>query len=500
LTVPDAASAAIRFGILYGGSLEKWQLRCLEHLAAVPGVQTPVKIERAQLAQSRARLRELELDFMLCFVEGALSPDILNLPRYGVWRYEFGDWVTYRGAPHGFWEVYDDCPVSAAMLVRVQPDPAVVDVLRDGFLRTRRLSARNNRQQLLERFTHWPAQVCRDIGLGRLAPQGGATPTLRTGAATRGPPTLLQRSALGLCLAWRVAATGFHALFRHDQWNIGIVDRPIEQFLNIGVPRPIHWLPATRRAELRADPFGVIFAGAATILCEHFSYEDNLGYIVAIEADLAVPGTRVHIGPAQPVHLSYPFLFEADGKLLCIPESSAAQELALYEVEQFPNRWRKVATLVAGRGYADASVFQFEGRWWLAACEVADKGSNCELHLWFAATPSGPWQAHLHNPVKIDVRSARPAGAPFWVDGALYRPAQDCSTTYGARVIINRVLALSPNEYREEAAASVNPDPSGPYPAGLHTISAFGDKTLIDGKRTVFVAAEFLRVLRIYLP
>lgn len=498
MTIPDAAPAAIRFGILSSGPLENWQRRCLEQLAALPGVQASVNIERAW-AQSTARACELQLDFVLCFVQGALSPEILNLPRYGVWRYEFGDWVTYRGPQQGFWEVYDDCPVSAAMLVRVQPDPTVVDVLREGFLRTRRLSARNNRQQLLERFTHWPAQVCRDIGLGRVAPRG-AQPTLRTGAAVRGPPTLLQRAALAVRLLSRVAATGFRALFRHDQWNIGIVDRPIEQFLNIGVPRPIHWLPATRRAELRADPFGTLFTGRATILCEHFSYEDNLGHIVAIDADLALPGTRVHIGPAQAVHLSYPYLFEADGKLLCVPESSAAQEIALYEVEQFPNRWRKVATLVAGRGYADASVFQYQGRWWLTACEVADKGSNCELHLWFADTPSGPWQAHVHNPVKIDVRSARPAGALFWVDGALYRPAQDCSSTYGARVIINRVLALSPSEYREEAAASVNPDPDGPYPAGLHTLSALGDRTLIDGKRSVFVAAEFLRVLKIYLP
>jgi hypothetical protein len=33
----------------------------------------------------------------------------------------------------------------------------------------------------------------------------------------------------------------------------------------------------------------------------------------------------------------------------------------------------------------------------------------------------------------------------------------------------------------------VRPDPAGPYPAGLHTIAAAGDRTLLDGKRRVFV-------------
>jgi hypothetical protein len=97
--------------------------------------------------------------------------------------------------------------------------------------------------------------------------------------------------------------------------------------------------------------------------------------------------------------------------------------------------------------------------------------------------------------VKVDVRSARPAGTPFVVDGTLYRPAQDCSRTYGGRVTINRVLILTPLAFREEPFAFVDPDPEGPYPDGLHTLSQVGNVTLIDGKRTLFVPVEFRRVL-----
>jgi hypothetical protein len=451
-----------------------------------------------------ARLRQHDLDFILCFIDGALPSDLLGVPRHGIWRYHWGDWSNYRGVPGGFWEVYDHCPASAALLVRVLPDPDAVIVLREGFLRTRLLSAAKNREQLQTRFAHWPAQVCRELlrdgaaqpGTGRVPCEA---PVLRTHARVRRPPTVWERGVLGARIAVRMAATGFRSLFRHDQWNVGIIDQPIEDCLNMRTPPRVRWLPATRRSEFRADPIGVVYQGRATILCEHFSYRDELGFIVAIDVERGVPGTRVQIGPEPAVHLSYPFLFEDDGRLLCVPETSAAQEIAVYEVERFPDRWTKAATLVRGRGLVDATIFQYEFRWWLAACELADKGANSELHLWFAESLRGPWEAHPGNPVKTDVRSSRPAGTPFWADGALYRPAQDCSSTYGARVNINRVLVLTPSDFREEVVASVEPDPRGRYPKGLHTLSRLGERTLVDGKRSVFVGAEFFRVLRHYL-
>jgi hypothetical protein len=88
--------------------------------------------------------------------------------------------------------------------------------------------------------------------------------------------------------------------------------------------------------------------------------------------------------------------------------------------------------------------------------------------------------------VKYDVCSARSGGTPFAYGGQLYRPGQDCSETYGGAVRLNRITCLTPEEFAEETVAVVRPDPKGRYPAGLHTLSAFGDCTLIDGKRWVW--------------
>ena len=62
-----------------------------------------------------------------------------------------------------------------------------------------------------------------------------------------------------------------------------------------------------------------------------------------------------------------------------------------------------------------------------------------DLHIWWSDDLFGQWRPHAANPVKIDARSARPAGTPFVHAGTLYRPAQDCSHTYGGAVAICRV-------------------------------------------------------------
>jgi hypothetical protein len=514
--------APLRFAVLHeDGRLATWQARCLDELLLLGDVRVQLLLtRRAGAAVSEvlasvgrillpdspapdpenpatraavARVKKQPLDFALSFLEEGCPADLLDAPRYGVWRFAFGDWTHYRGQPTGFWEVYEGASVTGALLARELPQRDALIVLREGYLRTDLRSCALNRTRIEERVARWPAQICVDIRNGVVERFSSAP--LIAGAAPRQPPTRLQRARCQALRAVRAARLAWRALFRHDQWNVGLVDQPIAAFLRHEKRAAVRWLAPGTRDEMRADPFGVMRDGHLSILCEQMSYRENRGYIVAIESMNAGDATRVAIGPVSRVHMSYPYLLQIQERILCIPETSAAKDVALYESEHFPDRWVKVATLVTGVELVDATLFEFDGYWWLAASEVADRGANCELHLWYARNLIGPWQPHVGNPVKIDVRSARPAGTPFVVDGSLYRPAQDCSRTYGGRVIINRVHTLTPIAFREEAFAYVDPDPAGPYPEGLHTLSRVGNATLIDGKREIFIPAEFSRVL-----
>lgn len=501
----------VRFAILYDGEpLQEWQRHCRERLQALPAVASAAMIDlaKSETATSSPQLLCGELDFILNFSTRPVPAEMWAAARFGVWQFRFGEWPHPQSGLEGFWEVYEGYPTTCARLVRQTAHADVVIVLKEGHLRTDLLSVKANRAKLLERFTHWPAQVCLDIRNGVTDMLTGAPAPHVTAASSvpiaggpsaspqRSQPTRIQRGTCSARISTRILRTVLRALLRHEQWNVGVVDAPISSFLSSNNRDRVRWLPGLARSEFRADPFGLIRDGRLIVLCEQLDYHDFVGKIVAIDVSNNA-ATPVSIGPTPSVHMSYPFLLELEGHTFCVPETCGAAEIGLYQAEHFPDRWRKIALLAPGSGaIVDATLFRHEGRWWLAGSEDAPKGATSELHLWYADEVAGPWTAHPGNPVKIDIRSARPGGTPFKVDGVLFRPAQDCSQVYGARIVINRVELLTPTAFREVPAALVGPDPAGPYPDGLHTLSAVGDVTLIDAKRLVLMAPEFRRVLR----
>ena len=307
------------------------------------------------------------------------------------------------------------------------------------------------------------------------------------------PMPLLKVAAAGR----RVRGWGA-VLTRHHDWNVGIVDVPIDRWLDGAVTEPITWLPA-RPGRFAADPFGVERDGVLHVFFEDFDRRLNRGTIahLAVQPDgsMTEPVCVLDTGS----HLSYPYLVEHDGGVFMLPESSAAGELVLYEAVDFPLRWRPIATLMTGIPAVDASVIEHEGRWWMLATRY-DHGANHSLFAWHAPRLNGPWVPHERNPVKTDVRSGRPGGTPFVSAGRLYRPSQDSSRIYGGRVIVNLVDELSPTAFLEHPVIAVEPPPGSRYPAGLHTISAAGSRTLIDGNRLRFVRESLVTNVASKLP
>lgn len=275
--------------------------------------------------------------------------------------------------------------------------------------------------------------------------------------------------------------------WRREQWAIGVVHAPIHTFLAQPGGYRVTWLPEPSRSEYVADPFGVRLGAVRLILAERFDQRTRLGQLCELGAE--GPGALEPPRPVLPlpVHVSYPFLFEDEGRVYCIPEMFQSGGVHLFEVLDYPLRWRYLATLLEGFPAVDPTLFRHGGRLWLL-CTSGETGilARGVLYAWWATTLTGPWIPHVRNPVKYDARSARPAGTPFEHGGRLFRPAQDCSETYGGAVTLNCITRLTPDEYEEETVAVVRPDPDGPYPAGLHTLAAFEDWTLIDGKRWVW--------------
>lgn len=233
-----------------------------------------------------------------------------------------------------------------------------------------------------------------------------------------------------------------------------------------------------------ADPIAATWQGRSFVLVEEFPYATAKGIISAVEM-----GPDGPIGAPRPVfeaegHLSYPFVFEHDGAMWMIPESASAGTVELYRADAFPDGWRHAATLVTGLEVADATVVQHGGRWWMTGTVGGGDASTWDaLHLWSAARLEGPWRAISANPVLLDALAARPAGAFYRRGGELWRPAQDCTTGYGAGLALCRVTKMDDEGFAQEIGAVLRAGGADWPGSGLHTVNWMDGLEVVDGCR-----------------
>lgn len=455
-------------------------------------VRTKGKYSQYFSDEDVAAIRQHNLDFILRFGFNIIRGEVLASARYGVWSFHHDDEEKYRGAPPCYWEIYFGDPVSGAILQRLTDRLDGGIILKKGYLNTIDYSYSANVDSVFLESANWPAQVCRELRAGSAGYLDG--PPSRTTAPIYRTPNNLQTLRFARRVGVNFGRKAFNSLFRRADWNVGVIPQPAQAFLGPGPVRQITWLPLKRKGRFAADPFVIQRDGRLHILYEDYDFREMKGRIACVEVYSDGSVSRSEPAIELPVHMSYPYLFEHEGEVYCVPETFQAREITLFRAENFPREWRKVQTLVGGVAGVDPTIFQHEGRWWLL-CTDADKRAYINLFIWYASDLLGPWTPHAANPVKIDIRSSRPAGAPFWLDGELYRPAQDCSRGYGGQVSLNKITRLTPTEFSEEPVATVGPDKNGPYPAGIHTFVAAGNMTVVDGKRMVFVRRAFQRTV-----
>lgn len=438
-----------------------------------------------------AAINDLGLDFILAFVDGEIPSEIMRAAKYGVWRYRHGSAAAGSMTQSLFWDVFENRHVSNAALVCISDHRSGDVILFQGHFRTRQGYVGTLDLCCLG-SAEWCLSVCSRIRLGHVGNDSVAS--IVDSRPTHKTPTNLQF----LAFAWSRCRAATREIWRRgfclERWNIAVVPAHVGDLMKSGSAVGARWLPAAPTYRYRADPFALPSADHGHVLVEEFRYSRRRGHISLVTIPETKGGRRSEPVIDVGAHMSYPFLIEHEGEIFCIPETSEIRRVLLIRATRFPYQWERAITLVQDFPAVDSTVFQHEGIWWLF-CARAGMFSDTKLFAWYADALRGPWMPHPLNPVKCDVRSSRPAGRPFTLDGALFRPAQDCSRTYGGAVAINRIVRLSPSVFEEETVGRIGPDPKGPYPDGLHTICPIGERTLIDGKRTEFdVAAAAVKL------
>ncbi len=278
----------------------------------------------------------------------------------------------------------------------------------------------------------------------------------------------------------------YRKLFLFEQWNIGILNFNIAEIFNKEID--IKWLEEPRKSELHADPFTFEIDDKIYIIFEKYSLMSRRGRIFMAEyRDNKILQQKLLLDNKK--HYSYPHVFNDNNKIYVTCESFKTNKLELFELDKKNLELIKIRDIFNNKTVIDPTIFKHHNKYFLFYSDL-----NQYLNIAYADSLHGEFYDHPKNPVKSDITSSRPAGNIFAIDDKIYRPAQNCSETYGGSIVINEIKILDTNDFVENKVLEIKPKSSYSFNQGIHTISSSNSKTspiiLIDGKRSYYLATK----------
>lgn len=431
------------------------------------------------------RISDYNIDIILNFGYESFRKDLAKLSRYGIWSYNVGDNRIIRGIPPVYWEIVKKMPEIGSTVSMSQADSNYETVLYRTSISTFTRSININRNRI--------------YGLASLV-----IPRLVKGLYLSGNQYFNElivkynndieiynsefyKSPASLQALWNLIVILINYFYRRviykkeEFWFIlfkihkssRLFPIALESYIKVLAPKGKFW----------ADPFVLTRDKHYFIFVEEYLFKTGKAHISVLKLNgigNLLSSERII---ERPYHMSYPFIFELNGKYYMIPESKGDRTIQLYYCTSFPDKWEFVMNLMEKISATDSTLFYYNDKWWLFT--AVDELNNpsvpfSELFLYFSDDLfSGHWQSHPMNPIITDIKTSRPAGRIFILNDKLYRPSQDCSGDYGKAFNLNQITKLSTNEYEEILISKVEPHWDRTL-VGTHTFNFSDNISVID--------------------
>ncbi len=427
-----------------------------------------------------AKIKSYDLDFILRFGFDIIRGEVLNSARYGIWSFHHDDERVVRGGPPGFWEFMRKIPKNGVILQQLTDKLDKGLILRRLQFDTTLHSYKFHLNRIYEESEMLPLQVTKELIVN-----GKLEPVLsQSEAPIQHPPrNFMMLKYFWLCF-WRRIVFHFNYFFRQEDWNVGY---------RLKGNNSVNWLKPPK-SDYFADPFVITTNNDTYLFFEWFSNKNG-------KADLAIAKKSENFDVYHkitdfPEHRSYPFVFEYQGVIYCMPEANQTNKVSLYrfvETDGEPSlQWD--CDLLDGC-YVDATLHHHsDGKWYLFT--TPQKQSHTHLLIYVADDLRGPYRPHFNNPVKVDCSVSRMAGVIQNADGKLVRPAQNSTHHYGESITLNNIIQLNEYQYIEETIDEIKPDKNWTYNKGTHTINSDEVMTVFDAKRFTFTWKGFVQQWR----
>lgn len=227
-----------------------------------------------------------------------------------------------------------------------------------------------------------------------------------------------------------------------------------------------------------ADPFLFEKDGKTYLFVEAF---DNMTEVGCIACSEYIHGQflKPKIVLKEKFHLSYPYVFEKDGKVYMMPETHEDNCIQLYEAVDFPKKWEKKEILVKDVDAVDTVI---ENDMLVASVICPEANMSVDLAVFDSDGNEMPY-----SPVYKHSLEKRGAGRCFTHNSMRLRPSQGCkNNVYGGKIIFNKINCCDKEKYEEEVFAEITPNnisvPVSGIPRGIHTYARTGKLEIVDIK------------------
>ena len=150
-------------------------------------------------------------------------------------------------------------------------------------------------------------------------------------------------------------------------------------------------------------------------------------------------------------HLSYPYVFEYEGKIYMMPETGQSKYIKIYEAENFPYGWKCVKNIIEGE-FLDSSLFSYDDKLWILTNKLNENGRS--LNLFYSHNLMNGWVVVVDN-------------------DKIVRYSQDGTDYYGKLIRAYEITKLTTTEYEEKELGIIGKDSNieGSWNKdGMHTI------------------------------
>ncbi len=401
------------------------------------------------------QIKSYRLDTILNLTDTELSAESRSLATNGVWTITHGDHHRPLQQLAGFWELIGNQSVIPIKLVQIKSHGEQLVI--DKSYHFKHWSLAKNQSQVMAQCS---ILFLKNLSLKAWSGRQRAAQSVLSPAPERYPQWrqvihyLVYFYLTLLSKVWQKLTTKYFGV-RYRCWTLQ---------MGIGTFSAAHLkalqtLPPPA-GEFWADPFLFSHQSKTYVFFENFSYQNQIGKISCGEiVDDTI--TAVSDVIVRDYHLSYPFIFEEDGNIFMIPETTENQRLEIYICQKFPLEWSLHATAFEGECVADATYFRDDNdNRWLFVNKGYDGYFNDQLSIYHIdSLKLNKITPHRLNPVIVDARRARNAGPLFHKGNSLIRPSQNNSYgIYGYGLNLNRITKLSLDDYEEEVILEVTPE------------------------------------------